>query len=79
MIFKRKIKEMPKREIEFRVNIIDAHALHIKRTGSYILQLNGNLPASECAKIVKQLREQTGAKWVVVQGNASVQMCGCHG
>ena len=78
MIFNRKPKELPKREIEFQVTIVDAQALHIKRTGSYILQLNQNLPQSECAKIVKQLKEQTGAKWVIVQGNARVQLCGCH-
>jgi hypothetical protein len=78
MIFKRKPKELPKREIEFQVNIVDAQALHIKRTGSYILQLNQSLPMSECDKIIKQLKQQTGAKWVIVQGNARVQLCGCH-
>ena len=78
MIFKRNPKELPKREIEFQINIVDAQALHIKRTGSYILQLNQSLPMSECDKIIKQLKQQTGAKWVIVQGNARVQLCGCH-
>ena len=58
--------------IEIKVQVIPAEAMHIKRTGSYVLQLQNTLPAEECAKIIKQLREQTGAKWVIVQGGAKV-------
>lgn len=79
MIFRRKAKELPKREIEFKINVINAEALHIKRTGSYVLQLSATLPMSEVQKIAKQLREETGAKWVVVQGGSRVALCGCHG
>ena len=78
MIFNRKPKQLPKREIEFSVNIVNAKALHIKRTGSYILQLSATLPMSEVQRISKELREVTGAKWVIVQGGARVAMCGCH-
>lgn len=58
--------------IEIKVQVVQAEAMHIKRTGSYVLQLQNTLPAQECAKIVRQLHQQTGAKWVVVQGGAKV-------
>lgn len=58
--------------IEVKVQVIQAEAMHIKRTGSYVIQLQNTLPAEECSKIVRQLRQQTGAKWVLVQGGAKV-------
>ena len=79
VIFRRKPKELPKREIEFQVNVIGAQAMHIKRTGSYVLELERPLPNEELNRIIKQLREQTGAKWVIVQGSVKVAKCGCHG
>lgn len=79
MIFRRKVKQLPKREIEFRINIVEAQAMHIKRTGSYILQLDHQLPSSELQKMSKQLRDSTGAKWVIVQAGATVLKCGCNG
>lgn len=65
-------KKPKKVEIEFRVNVVNGEALHIKRTGSYILQLDHNLPQQELVNLAKKLRYDTGAKWVIVQGGAKV-------
>lgn len=57
---------------EHQVTIAKAEAMHIKRTGSYILQLENTLPLEQIEKITKMLRQSTGAKWIVVQGGAKV-------
>lgn len=57
---------------EHQVTIANAEAMHIKRTGSYILQLETTLDQEQLAKIAKMLREGTGAKWIIVQGGAKV-------
>jgi hypothetical protein len=57
---------------EHQVSISKAEAMHIKRTGSYILQLENTLPMEQIEKITKMLRQSTGAKWIVVQGGAKV-------
>jgi hypothetical protein len=79
VIFRRKAKELPKREIEFQVNVIGAEALHIKRTGSYILQLDQNIPMVQVDEMTKKLKASTGANWVIVLGGARVVKCHCHG
>ena len=79
MIFKRKPKELPKREIEFQVNVVGAQAMHIKRTGTYVLEMDHSLPKEQLNDIIKQLRAQTGAKWIIVQGSVKVMKCDCHG
>lgn len=79
MIFRRKVKELPKREIEFQVNVVGAEAMHIKRTGSYILQLDYNMPNQQIDEMIKKLKASTGANWVIVQGGAKVTKCHCHG
>lgn len=71
MRFKRK-EVIIDRRIEFTVTPIDAKAMHIKRTGSYILQLDYAVPAEVCEKMSKQLREATGAKWIIIQNGARV-------
>ena len=58
--------------IEIKVKLIEAEALHIKRTGAYILQLDRPMPMAEIQKIQKQLREATGAKWVVINVGGTV-------
>jgi len=65
-------KKPKKVEVEFRVNIVNGEALHIKRTGSYILQIDHSLPREQLNNLMKMLRESTGAKWVIVQGGAKV-------
>lgn len=79
MIFKRKVKELPKREIEFHVNVVGAEALHIKRTGTYILEVDTLMNRESVNDILKTLRQQTGAKWILMQGGAKVRKCSCHG
>lgn len=58
--------------IEIKVKLIEAEALHIKRTGSYILQLDRPMPMSEMHELLKRLRESTGAKWVILNAGCKV-------
>jgi hypothetical protein len=67
-MFKRKQKLVEK-TIEFQVNIVNAEAINIKKTGSYILQVDHHLPAQSLDDIIKTLKKETGAKWIVVQGS----------
>ena len=65
-------KEIIERTIEFTVTPIDAKALHIKRTGSYILQLDYTVNEQVAKEILEKLRQSTGAKWGILQGGARV-------
>jgi hypothetical protein len=67
-MFKRKQKLVEK-TIEFQVNVVNAEAINIKKTGSYILQIDHNLPAQSLNEMIKTLKKETGAKWIVVQGS----------
>jgi hypothetical protein len=55
-------------EVEFRVNVVNAEAIHIKKTGSYILQVDHHMPREQLNEMLKTLKKVTGAKWIVVQG-----------
>lgn len=64
-----KKKQMPiQKTIEFEVNVINAEAINIKKTGSYILQVDSYLPSAELNQMLKTLKKETGAKWIIVQG-----------
>ena len=67
-MFKRK-KQIVDKTIEFQVNVVNAEAINIKKTGSYILQIDHHLPAQSLNEMVKTLKKETGAKWIVVQGS----------
>jgi hypothetical protein len=64
-MFKKKATSV---EIEHRINIVNAEALNIKKTGSYILQLDTYLSSRQCEEILNTLKKDTGAKWIIVQG-----------
>ena len=68
-MFKKK-REQIERSIEFQVNVINAEAINIKKTGSYILQVESYLPVEQLNQMLKTLKEQTGAKWIVIQGSS---------
>ena len=67
-MFKRK-KQIVDKTIEFQVNVVNAEAINIKKTGSYILQVDHHLPAQSLNEMIKTLKKETGAKWIVVQGS----------
>ena len=67
-MFKRKNQRVEK-TVEFQVNVVNAEAINIKKTGSYILQIDHHLPAQSLDDIIKTLKKETGAKWIVVQGS----------
>jgi hypothetical protein len=66
-MFKRKQKLVQK-TIEFQVNVVNAEAINIRKTGSYILQVDHHLPQQALNEMLKTLKKETGAKWIVVQG-----------
>ena len=66
-MFKKKIKATQK-TIEFQVNIVNAEAINIKKTGSYILQVDHHIPTQQLSQMLETLKDQTGAKWIIVQG-----------
>ena len=67
-MFKRKQQRVEK-TIEFQVNVVNAEAINIKKTGSYILQVDHHLPTESLNNMLKTLKKETGAKWIVVQGS----------
>lgn len=67
-MFNRKQKQIQK-TIEFQVNVVNAEAINIKKTGSYILQVDHHLPTESLNDMIKTLKKETGAKWIVVQGS----------
>jgi hypothetical protein len=75
-MFKRKgcVEE---RHITFDVNVVDAAAMHIRKNGSYVLELDYNMPKEVIDKTLRQLKETTGAKWIVIQGGLHVRK-GCQ-
>jgi hypothetical protein len=68
-MFKKKEKQI-QRTIEFQVNVVNAEAINIKKTGSYILQVDHNMPTDLLNQVLKTLKNETGAKWIVVQGQS---------
>ena len=66
-MFKRKQKPIQK-TIEFQVNVVNAEAINIKKTGSYILQVDHHMPTEQVNQMLKTLKNETGAKWIIVQG-----------
>lgn len=66
-MFNKKRKQI-ERTIEFQVNVVNAEAINIKKTGSYILQVDNCLPTEQLNKMLKTLKNETGAKWIVIQG-----------
>lgn len=71
-MFRRK-RVIEDRHITYDVNLVDATALHIRKGGSYVLEIPNYLPHSELDKMIKMLKEQTGAKWIIVQGGSTVR------
>ena len=67
-MFKRKQKLVEK-TIEFQVNLVNAEAINIKKTGSYILQVDHHLPTESLNDMIKTLKKETGAKWIVIRGS----------
>jgi thioredoxin-related protein len=61
------------KHITFDVNVVDATALHIRKGGTYILEVPNYLPSEELNKMLKILKETTGAKWIVLQGGTTVR------
>ena len=68
-MFKKKEKHIH-RNIEFQVNVVNAEAINIKKTGSYILQVDNHLPTEQLNQMIQTLKKQTGAKWIVIQGSS---------
>lgn len=68
-MFNRK-KKQTDRTIEFQVNIVNAEAINIKKSGSYILQVDNYLPTEQLNNMLKTLKNETGAKWIVIQGSS---------
>jgi ribosomal protein S16 len=67
-MFKRKQKSVEK-TIEFQVNVVNAEAINIKKTGTYILQIDHYMPTHSLNDMIKTLKKETGAKWIIVQGS----------
>lgn len=65
-------KKPQKIEIEHQIKIENAEALHIKKTGSYILCLQSYVNDEQAKDIIKKMEKQTGAKWMIIQGGAKV-------
>jgi thioredoxin-related protein len=61
------------KHITFDVNVIGATALHIKKGGTYILEVPSYLPSEELNKVLKMLKETTGSKWIILQGGTTVR------
>jgi hypothetical protein len=69
----RKQKQCQERHITFDVNLVEANAMHIRKGGCYILEVPNYLPTQELDKVIKSLKETTGAKWIVIQGGSTVR------
>ena len=65
----KKRQKMVEKTIEFQVNVVNAEAINIKKTGSYILQIDHYMPTQSLDEMIKTLKKETGAKWIVVQGS----------
>ena len=62
-----------KKEIELQVDVILGKAMEIKKGKTYIVQATGaDLTADQARFVVKQLNEQTGAKWIYMSGSLEV-------
>lgn len=70
-LFKRK-EVIIERRVEFTVTPIEAKALHIKRTGSYILQMDHSITNQAAQEMITMLKKSTGAHWVIIQGGGRV-------
>ena len=55
--------------IEHQINVVNAEAINIKKTGSYILQVDNYLPTERLNEMLQTLKKETGAKWIVIQGS----------
>ena len=64
---KQKMKEVT---IEHRVNFINAEAINIKKSGSYILQIDNYMNLEQLNEVLKTLKKETGAKWIAIQGQS---------
>lgn len=56
--------------IEHRINFVNAEVINIKKTGSYILQIENYVNEEQLNEILKTLKKQTGAKWIAIQGES---------
>ena len=68
-MFKKKQKKTEV-TIEHRVNVINAEAINIKKTGSYILQIDNYMNGEQLNEVLKTLKKETGAKWIAIQGQS---------
>lgn len=70
-MFKRKEKII-RREIEYKVEVVQAEAMRIVKDGTYVLQLNYSLPNEQLKLITESIKKSTGAKWIIVNGGGNV-------
>lgn len=56
--------------IEHRINFVNAEAINIKKSGSYILQIDNYMSGEQLNEILKTLKKETGAKWIAIQGQS---------
>lgn len=70
-MFKRKEK-IVRTEIDMQVNLINAEVLRIVKNGTYIVQFNQLLPNSQMREVCEKLKSTTGAKFIVMSGNAQI-------
>ena len=68
-MFKKNEKRI-ERTIEFQVKVVNADAINIKKTGSYILQVDNHMPTEMVNSMLKTLKKETGAKWILIQGSS---------
>lgn len=64
---------MRKKEIELEVDVILGKAMEIKKGKTYIVRATGaDLTSDQARLVIKQLNEQTGAKWIYMSGSLEV-------
>lgn len=62
-----------KKEIELQIDVILGKAMEIEKGKTYIIRSTGaDLWADEASFVIKQLNEQTGAKWIYLSGSLEV-------
>jgi len=64
---------MRKEKIELEVDVVLGKAMEIKKGKTYIIRATGaDLTSDQARLVIKQLNEQTGAKWIYMSGSLEV-------
>ena len=64
---------MRNKKIELEVDVILGKAMEIEKGKTYIVRATeADLSADQARFVVKQLNEQTGAKWIYMSGSLEV-------